>query len=218
MTFFLLFFAIIEQSSPLARFFQSDNFQVQAIFDERQENDSILWTALETQAPDLVRRHNFVEIKAGNENFQISVIPPKMEIVESVSKKVEVFTVRFNITRIPTNWERPRIKAAKNRACSANSGFRNKRHLSSDFRLSTSSNLLIPAPDDAILNGSKSLPLARSRISTWVAFNEDNTLLLFALPQLCSNCQLWYVPFGLLFVSFQLPMTVFEGLTQLLDV
>lgn len=103
MTFFLLFFAIIEQSSPLARFFQSDNFQVQAIFDERQENDSILWTDLETQAPDLVRRHNFVEIKAGNENFQISVIPPKMEIVESVSKKVEVFTVRFNITRIPTN-------------------------------------------------------------------------------------------------------------------
>jgi hypothetical protein len=87
---------------PICKVFIWDKCRRQAamIFDGRYRNDSIFWADLEIQAPDLLGLNDSVEITVGAEVVSIAVSFEKGS-VKSISRKVELFSVKFNITRRP---------------------------------------------------------------------------------------------------------------------
>jgi len=87
---------------PICKVFIWDKYRRQAemIFHGRYRNDSIFWADLEIQAPDLLNLNDSVEITVGAEVVSISVSFEK-GIVERISRKVELFSLKFNITRRP---------------------------------------------------------------------------------------------------------------------
>lgn len=95
---------------PTCNVFQWDSLPVRKVLEKSHEIDSILWSDLVAQVPELVRRHVSVEIKAGDTTFQIS-FSPKKEMVESMSKEHEVFSIRFKIDRLPDNLREAKISS-----------------------------------------------------------------------------------------------------------
>ena len=84
----------------ICKVFIWDKYRRQAvmIFNRRYRNNSIFWADLEIQAPNLLDLNNSIEVIIGAEVISIAVLFKKGS-VESISRKVELFSVKFNITR-----------------------------------------------------------------------------------------------------------------------
>jgi hypothetical protein len=83
---------------PIGKVFRRGQYRRQAamIFQGRYRNDSIYWADLEIQALKILPLRNYVEIRVGNQAFRISVSLEK-GIVESISREVELFNLKFSV-------------------------------------------------------------------------------------------------------------------------
>jgi len=89
---------------PICRVFRRSQYHRQAamIFQGKYRTESIYWADLAMQAPEILLLSNCVEIRVGNQVFSITVSFEK-GIVESISPKVELFSLSFDLARRPYN-------------------------------------------------------------------------------------------------------------------
>jgi heterokaryon incompatibility protein (HET) len=95
------------ENTPICRVFRRESYRLQAdmLFHGRYTKKSVFWADLQVYAPEFLRLDNSVKIKAGNENFKVS-ITFKKGIVEKISKEVELFSLHFDITSCPDTSKR----------------------------------------------------------------------------------------------------------------
>jgi len=86
--------------TPLCKLFEYSTYRLQAemLFRGRYTMESVFWVDLESQQPEFTKLTDRVEVHAGGGAFIVSA-SFKLGIVESVSKEVELYSLRLSIKR-----------------------------------------------------------------------------------------------------------------------
>jgi hypothetical protein len=88
------------ESVPVGKVFLPGQYprQESIIFGTRNRNESVYWEELEMEEPGLLLLGTYADVVVGNQEFRISVLFEK-RIVESISKDVEVFSLKLDISK-----------------------------------------------------------------------------------------------------------------------